>query len=392
MRAPCRAVNHNLGVMSMPPFPMAGVFVRVEVCFERSPRRTASLGEKLIPDVFIMNLELIRLRSQVVKAVRTFFDGEGFLEVQTPRLVGLPGQEPYLEPFWTEVIEANGAKHAAALITSPEYAMKRLLAAGMDKIYDLGPCFRNHEPWDGSHDPEFLMIEWYRREAGLEALLHDTEAMIRSVAQAVGKEREQRWQSALATPFRVLTVREAVLRYADVDINPLLEDREGMAQVVAAHGQSVHEADTWDDLFFKLFLSEVEPKLGWTDDRSGWQPTFLTHYPASMAALARKAKDDPRYALRTELYIGDLELANGFAELSDEAEQRKRFEEERQLRASLGKPTWGLDERFLTALPGMGDAAGIAFGVERLVMLLAGAGSITEILPYSARERFDVKG
>lgn len=371
---------------------MAGVFVRVEVCFERSPHRAASLGEKLIPDVFIMNLELIRLRSQVVKAVRTFFDGEGFFEVQTPRLVGLPGQEPYLEPFWTEVIEANGAKHAAALITSPEYAMKRLLAAGMDKIYDLGPCFRNHEPWDGSHDPEFLMIEWYRREAGLEALLRDTEAMIRSVAQAVGKEREQRWQSALAKPFRVLTVREAMQCYAGVDINPLLEDREGMAQVVAAHGQSVHEADTGDDLFFKIFLSEVEPKLGWTDDRSGWQPTFLTHYPASMAALARKATDDPRYALRTELYIGDLELANGFAELSDEAEQRKRFEEERQLRASLGKPTWGLDECFLTALPGMGDAAGIAFGVERLVMLLAGAGSITEILPYSARERFDVKG
>lgn len=111
-----------------------------------------------------------------------------------------------------------------------------------------------------------------------------------------------------------------------------------------------------------------------------------------MAALARKATDDPRYALRTELYIGDLELANGFAELSDEAEQRTRFNEERDLRASLGKPTWGLDERFLTALPSMGDAAGIAFGVERLVMLLAGAGSITDILPFSARERFDVKG
>ena len=367
---------------------MAGVFVRVGACFERLPRRTASLRERLILVVFTMNLELIRLRSQVVKAVRAYFDGEGFLEVQTPRLVGLPGQEPYLEPFWTEVVEANGTKHPAALITSPEYAMKRLLAAGMDKIYDLGPCFRNHEPWDGSHDPEFLMIEWYRRDAGLEALLGDTEAMIRSVAHAVGKEREHNWVHALAKPFRTLTVREAMQRYADVDIHPLLDDREGLAQVVSAHGQSVHETDTWDDLFFKIFLSEVEPRLGWTDDRSGWQPTFLTHYPASMAALARKATDDPRYALRTELYIGDLELANGFAELSDEAEQRRRFEEERHLRASLRKPTWGLDERFLTALPAMGDAAGIAFGVERLVMLLAGAGSITDILPFSARERF----
>lgn len=335
-----------------------------------------------------MNLELIRLRSQVVKAMRAFFDGEGFLEVQTPRLVGLPGQEPYLEPFWTEVIEANGTKHSAALITSPEYAMKRLLAAGMDKIYDLGSCFRNHEPWDGSHDPEFLMIEWYRRDAGLDELLCDTEAMIRSVVRATKKEQEGVWREALARPFRVLTVREAMRHYANVDLDSLLDGREELAQVVREHGQTVDAADTWDDLFFKIFLSEVEPKLGWNDDRSAWRPIFLTMYPASMAALARKDAQDPRYALRTELYIGDLELANGFAELSNEAEQRARFEEERALRASLGKPTWGLDERFLTSLPSMGDAAGIAFGVERLVMLLAGVSSITDVVPFSARERF----
>lgn len=339
-----------------------------------------------------MNLELIRLRSQVVKAVRVFFDGEGFLEVQTPRLVGLPGQEPYLEPFWTEVIEANDTKHPAALITSPEYAMKRLLAAGMDKIYDLGPCFRNHEPWDGSHDPEFLMIEWYRRDAGLDELLRDTEAMIRSVVRATKKEQDAMWMKALAEPFRVLTVREAMRQYANVDLDSLLDDREGLANVVREHGQTVDASDTWDDLFFKIFLSEVEPKLGWNDDRSAWRPTFLTMYPASMAALARKDAQDPRYALRTELYIGDLELANGFAELSNEAEQRARFEEERALRASLGKSTWGLDERFLTALPKMGNAAGIAFGIERLVMLLAGAASITEVIPFSARDRFRKEG
>lgn len=328
------------------------------------------------------------LRANAVRAIRAFFDQQGFLEVHTPRLVGLPGQEPYLEPFWTEVVEASGARHPAALITSPEYAMKRLLATGLEKIYDLGPCFRNHEPWDGTHDPEFLMIEWYRRDAGLEALITDTEQMIRFVVHATKQNEQACWQAALAQPFRTLTVREAMQQYASVDLDPLLGDRSALGEVARAHHQSVNEQDTWDDLFFKIFLSEVEPHLGWNEDHSAWKPTFLTHYPASMAALARKDPRDPRFALRTELYIGDLELANGFAELCDEHEQRARFEEERAARAALGKPTWGLDEAFLKALPAMGEAAGIAFGVDRLVMLLAQADSITDILPFSARERF----
>jgi elongation factor P--(R)-beta-lysine ligase len=160
-----------------------------------------------------------------------------------------------------------------------------------------------------------------------------------------------------------------------------------MREAVKAHGQPVLPEDTWDDLFFKIFLSEVEPKLGWNEDRTEFYPTFLTHYPASMAALARRDPSDSRYALRTELYIGDLELANGFAELADPVEQRKRFEEERELRKNLGKKTWPLDERFLEDLPNMGNAAGIAFGVDRLVMLLAGVKSIGDILPIPVGER-----
>lgn len=330
-----------------------------------------------------MNHEFLRLRTQIVQSIRRYFDDQGFLEMLTPRLVGLPGQEPYLEPFWTEVVEHTGAKHPAALITSPEYAMKRLLAEGFEKIYDLGSCFRNHEPWDGTHDPEFLMIEWYRRDAGLEALLQDTEAMIRFVAGRVTSAKLE-W---FGRPFRTLTVKEAMKMYANVELDGLLENRKAMAEVVKAKGHRVDETDTWDDLFFKVFLTEVEPKLGF-DEKGQYLPTFLTHYPASMAALARKDRADSRYALRTELYIGSLELANGFAELSDPTEQRARFEEERTLRAALGKPTWGIDERFIEALPKMGDAAGIAFGVDRLVMLLAGAASINEVIPFSAWERF----
>lgn len=341
-----------------------------------------------------MNPQLLRLRALVVKAIRQYFDDQGFVEMHTPRLVGLPGQEPYLEPLWTTVEEQNGTKHKGALITSPEYAMKRLLAAGFEKIYDLGPCFRNSEPWDGSHDPEFLMIEWYRRDAGLEELIVDTQGMIRYAAAALPVSAAQvALAEAVEAPFRCLTVKQAMQEYAGVDLDVLLGNREAMAACVRTHQQTVQETDTWDDLFFKIFLSKVEPHLGWNEDHTAFQPTFLTHYPASMAALARKDPTDARYALRTELYIGDLELANGFAELSDEAEQRMRFLEEQELRRSLGKETWSLDERFLQALPAMGNAAGIAFGVERLVMLLAGTNSISDILPIPVRERFSsVKG
>ncbi len=340
-----------------------------------------------------MNPDFIRVRSSVIKAVRQFFDEQGFLELHTPRLIGLPGQEPYLEPMWTDVHEQDGKAHAAALITSPEYAMKKALGAGFDKIYDLGPCFRDGEPWDGTHDVEFMMIEWYRRDAGLEELMRDTESLVRSVILNGVKNLTPRNEILRVvqddTPFRRITVAEAMKQYANVELDPLLGDRGAMAAVCREHGQSVTDADTWDDLFFKIFLSEVERKLGWNDDRTAWQPTFLYKYPASMAALARKDATDPRYASRVEFYIGDLELANGFAELSDATEQRQRFEEERALRQSLGKKTWPIDERFLEALPKMGEAAGIAFGVDRLAMLIAGTDSISELMPIPVRERFE---
>jgi lysyl-tRNA synthetase class 2 len=163
-----------------------------------------------------MKKELVQARSRVVKLVRRYFDEQGFLELQTPRLVGLPGQEPYLEPMWTSVIEqgASSIEHEAALITSPEYAMKRMLAAGFDKIYDLGPCFRNSEPWDGTHDQEFLMCEWYEKGIGLSELMDRTEAMVKFVAQEYGKP--------FTGDFRRLTVKEAMKLYAGIDLETLL--------------------------------------------------------------------------------------------------------------------------------------------------------------------------
>lgn len=324
-----------------------------------------------------MDLQKLRARAEIIRLMRAWFFNQGFVEMHTPRLVGIPGQEPYLEPFWTEVIEASGARHEAALITSPEYAMKRLLAEGMERIYDLGPCYRNNEPWDGTHDPEFLMVEWYRRDSDVHELMDDTENMVMSVAREFRVEPE-----AMMRAWRRMTVEDAFREHLDVELSPLLDDRAKLGELATSLGQTVTEGDTWDDIFFKIFLTYIEPKLGVE------QPTFLYKYPASMAALARRSKDDPRYADRVELYVGGLELANGFAELSDPKEQRERFMEERKLRASLGKKTWPLDERFLAALPAMGNAAGIAFGIDRLVMLMTNSKSINDVVPFPARERF----
>jgi lysyl-tRNA synthetase class 2 len=155
-----------------------------------------------------MNSEFIRERSKTVKQIRQFFDERGYTEMQTPRLVGLPGQEPHLEPLWSEIKEADGTAHRGALITSPEYAMKRLLAAGFDKIYDLGPCFRNGEPWDGSHDTEFLMLEWYRKGISIHELMDETEEMTRSILPDLPK-------------FRRITVEQAMKEYAGVELGAL---------------------------------------------------------------------------------------------------------------------------------------------------------------------------
>ncbi len=322
-----------------------------------------------------MNLELIKLRSHIVKLVRQFFDERGFLEMHTPRLVGFPDLEPHIEPFWTAVQEQNGQAHEAGLITSPEFAMKRLLAAGFDKIYDLGPCFRNGEPWDGTHDPEFLLLEWYRKNVSFKDLLDETEELVKYVLRALNDARFNQ-------PFRRLTVSQAMKQYANVELEALVEDREALARVCRERGYTVNEDDTWDDLFFKIFLSEVEPKL--SDE-----PTFLTHYPASMAALARRDPADPRFALRTELYIDGLELANGFAELADPVEQRARLEAQQVTRKKAGQRSWPIDGKFLADLPRMGEAVGIAFGIDRLVMLAAHAKSINDVLPFPARERFN---
>ncbi len=319
------------------------------------PARLRALGERR---------RVLATRARVLAALRAFFDECGFLHVETPVRVVCPGLEPHLVPF--------PAGEGRWLITSPELHLKKALVAlaaagdAPPRIYEVARVFRDDEggPW---HLPEFTMIEWYRAEEGLEALVRDLEELLPLLAEAAGADPRNASGTDLTLPFERLTVREAFARHAGIDLAACRE-REALAAEVRRLGLPVDPADTWDDLFFRVFLDRVEPRLG--RERA----TILAEYPASQAALAR-VREDPDFpvALRFELYAGGVELANAFDELTDPAEQRRRHEADRAARRAAGLAVPDLDEEFLAALEaGMPPAAGIALGFDRLLAVLLG--------------------
>lgn len=300
----------------------------------------------------------LELRAKAVAAIRAFFDARGYLEVETPLLVAKPGMEPHLDPFRTEIRHPQGARHDAWLITSPEYAMKKLLAAGFPKIFHLGKCFRNGEDFGGRHNPEFTMLEWYRAGTDYRGIMEETEELVAHVDDAVISNLHGRedLKSRISRPFERLTVEES-FRLVGKDALALAGD---------------------EPEYHKVFLNVIEPRLG------KGRPTFLYDYPAPMAALSKLKAGDPRWAERFELYIDGLEIANAFTELTDAAEQRRRLEEERRLRRDLGRQDYGLDEDFLDALPGIPESGGIALGVDRLLMALLGEKDIRRVIAFPA--------
>lgn len=359
---PCSAAIGDLVVVQGTPRP--GRLLRATVVEHVHPARPP--GTPGDPDAAPTETETARLqdrgvgralaaRAALFRTIRAYFDARHFIEVDTPSLVPSPGLDIHLDAF--------AAEQAGYLITSPEYQMKRLLVGGIPRCYQLARCFRQGE--EGSrHNREFVMVEWYRAFADMDDVVRDTEDLVRLCAQEIsgGTEIEVDGVTVdLAAPFERTTVARAFERYAGID-----EDR------------ALRMATEDEDRFFRLLVERVEPKIA----RSP-RPVFVTGYPASQASLARLSPADPRVCERFELYVGGVELCNGFGELTDPVEQRARFVRDQADRACQSKPVYPMDERFLAALSeGMPRAAGNALGVDRLLCLCLGERAIGDVMSF----------
>jgi len=319
------------------------------------------------PDSLAARLPFLRRRALLTQATRAFFAARGYTEVETPYAVPAPGEEVHLAAFATERIDSAGERTKLWLHTSPEFAMKRLLAGGAGPIFQLARVWRNGEGSD-THAAEFTMLEWYRPDAALPELMDEVEAFLRAVLPPFVTSRGVTTDLGM---FDRLSLSDTFAAFG-VDLLGTAGDAGALAH---AAGERLRDGETWEDLFFRLLLGRIEPGLG--RDR----PTFLTHWPAEQAALARRDPADPRAALRFELFVCGMELANAFEELTDADEQRARFTQDRARRHALYGPDWELDEDFLAAVAhGMPTGCGIALGFDRLAMIASGAQRIEQVL------------
>lgn len=320
------------------------------------------------PESLAARLPFLRRRARLTAATRAFFTARGYLEVETPYAVPAPGEEVHLRAFATAREHPDGGREALWLHTSPEFAMKRLLVAQAGPIFQLARVWRNGEG-SALHAAEFTMLEWYRPGADMDGLIAETTALLRAVLPPVVQCRGIRTDLG---QIERLTVAAAFDRYVGAD---LLATADDAAALAGQAGARLRDGETWEDLFFRLLLERVEPHLGRD------HPTFLTHWPAAQAALARRDPADARVAERFELFVCGMELANAFVELTDPVEQRVRFLDDRARRQALYGVDWPMDEDFLAALAfGMPEAAGIALGFDRLAMIAGGADRIGQVL------------
>ena len=318
------------------------------------------------------------IRDVAIRGIREFFQRRGFVEVETPTMVREPGQEAHLQLFETAFC-VPGKTDPRFLISSPEHHMKRLLGSGFERIFQVCRCYRNGESSE-THNPEFSMLEWYRAYASYEEIMTDVEELVVHVAREVrGKGEIVRGGERinLELPWQRFSVEKAFREFAGIELGVCESDEVFKKKAIGLGYGSVGVEDNWEEIFFKILLEKVEPALS----RVG--AAFLLDFPARMAALAKLKKENPDWAERVELYIGGLELANGYTELNDPREQRQRFHEERKRRLKAGNSRLPLDEKFLTMMEqGMPPAGGMALGVDRLIMLLTGAETIAEVVAF----------
>lgn len=325
--------------------------------------------------------DAVLIRARLLAGTRSFFESRGFIAVDTPTFMTVPDLTPALHSFRTEYVDGEGGERTFYLQTSPEHYMKRLLAAGCERIYQICRFYRNGERFD-THHPEFTGLEWYEAYADYGTVMETTEDYVSALAEAFDRSGSITYQGTeidLRPPWPRYRVRDFFLDRSGIDLDDC-DSRAAFASAARRSGFEVRDDDGWDDLFHRVFLTAVEPAL------PAGRPVFLTEYPARLPSLARKVPGDARYVERFELYIGGLELANAFTELNDPVEQRARFEADLEvIRSREGRDRYdgNVDEALLAALEyGMPPSGGIAFGLDRLAMLFGDTRTIDPVIMF----------
>lgn len=324
------------------------------------------------------------VREKVIQTIRKYFADLDFHEVFTPIMVPVPSIEPNLEVFETQLRTSTGKQKRAFLISSPEYAHKRLLSAGVGSLFEITHSFRNEEEVSRLHCPEFTILEWYKVNSDYTDTMKDFEQLFLKIIGSK-KMQYQGDEYDLTLPWPRISVAEAFQKFAGIDMETMLSE-EKLLNAGKQKGYVVDENVTWEQMFYQIFLNEIEPEI-----KKSKRPTFIYDYPLSQASLSRPKKDDLRFAERFEIFLAGVELGNCFSELTDAEAQHKRFEEDLASRKAQGKTEFPIDEDFIDALKsGMPEVSGIAVGVDRLIMLAADVPTVSDTIFFPDNELFDL--
>jgi len=324
-------------------------------------------------------------RAQILDLIRDFFKKRGFLEIQTPILTKDISTEPYIDPIPVKFFDDKNKTYLGYLITSPEYSLKKLLALGFDKIFEITKVFRQREAFGGLHNPEFTLLEWYRTQANYRHIMKDTEELVYDLVKKLHHHSYFFYQGQkidVSLPWLRISVKQAFKKYARMNLDKTRDLQYFKTIAKQKDYQGLKNYD-WNDLFYLIFLNEIEPQL--PKDRA----IILYDYPLPQAALAKRKNKKSFYAERFEAYVGGLEIANAFSELLDWREQLKRLKEDQILRKKLHKEKISIDRSFIQALKlGIPPSGGNALGIDRLQMLLLDIKDIDDLLPFPAKQMF----
>lgn len=320
-------------------------------------------------------------KNRINDLIRRFFARRDFLEVQTPAIVPCAGQEPYLNPIRVDLKDDGNKVCKGYLITSPEYSLKKILVAGFENVFEIAKVFRSEESFGGLHNPEFTMLEWYRSNSDYRQIMKDTENLILFLNRKINHSDYLVYQGRkidLKTPWPRLSVKQAFLKYAKINLDKAKTEKEFSSQVAKKY-----RSNDWNEIFYSVFLNEIEPRFPKN------RPIIIYDYPLPQASLAKKKNKDSFYAERFEIFLGGMEIANAFSELTCPKEQLGRLKEEQRLRKKLKKSFIPIDEDFIFALKlGLSDSGGIALGLDRLQMLLLNIKDINDLLIFPAKQLF----